>query len=217
MAVSLRGTQQHSKIADYLRGLIRSKQLAPGDFLPSEAELCEQFSSSRGPVRQAVAALRSEGLISSGRGRRSVVLGRFTSESFDSIFSVTHWLRERGFEPGAKTLWLARCPAPEKVANFLRIAEGDPVVFVHRVRSANGVEFDNVNRELSMAQATEEDARSLNIDTGIPLWRLHLDISDHSGHPVECTEILYLSDRLTLGMTSVRGTTSPLEVKLSEG
>ncbi|WP_289297672.1 winged helix-turn-helix domain-containing protein [Corynebacterium guaraldiae] len=77
--MALRGTQQHSIIADYLRNLIRSKKLSPGDFLPSEAELCEQFSSSRGPVRQAVAALRSEGLISSGRGRRSVVLGRFTS------------------------------------------------------------------------------------------------------------------------------------------
>ncbi|WP_371327553.1 GntR family transcriptional regulator [Corynebacterium sp. HMSC078H07] len=253
MSVSLRGSQQHSKIADYLRGLIRSKKLSPGDFLPSEAELCEQFSSSRGPVRQAVAALRSEGLISSGRGRRSVVLGRFTSESFDSIFSVTHWLRERGFEPGAKTLWLARCPATEQVANFLQVAAGDPVIFVHRVRSANGfpiciermffpldvgshilnfdadngsihdhlgaqgVEFDNVNRELSLASASEEDARSLNIEPGTPLWRLHLDISDHSGHPVECTEILYLGDRLTLGMTSVRGTTSPLEVKLSEG
>lgn len=252
MSVSLRGTQQHSKIADYLRGLIRTKELAPGDFLPSEAELCERFASSRGPVRQAIAALRSEGLISSGRGRRSVVLGRFTSESFDSIFSITHWLNERGFVPGAKTLWLARCPAPEKVANFLQVDEGAPVVFVHRVRSANdfpisiermyfplevgshilnfdadngsihdhlsaqGVEFDNVNRELSLAQATEEDARSLNIDTGTPLWRLHMGISDHSGHPVECTEILYLSDRLTLGMTSVRGTTSPLEVKLTE-
>ena len=238
--MSLRGSQQHSKIADYLRGLIRSKKLSPGDFLPSEAELCEQFSSSRGPVRQAVAALRSEGLISSGRGRRSVVLGRFTSESFDSIFSVTHWLRERGFEPGAKTLWLARCPATEQVASFLQVAAGDPVIFVHRVRSANGfpisiermyfpldvgshilnfdadngsihdhlssqgVEFDNVNRELSLASASEEDARSLNIEPGTPLWRLHLDISDHSGHPVECTEILYLGDRLTLGMTSVR-------------
>ncbi|WP_283175940.1 winged helix-turn-helix domain-containing protein [Corynebacterium guaraldiae] len=61
--MALRGTQQHSIIADYLRNLIRSKKLSPGDFLPSEAELCQQFSSSRGPVRQAVAALRSEGLI----------------------------------------------------------------------------------------------------------------------------------------------------------
>ena len=249
--MALRGTQQHSIIADYLRNLIRGKDLSPGDFLPSEAELCAQFSSSRGPVRQAVAALRSEGLISSGRGRRSVVLGRFTSESFDSIFSITHWLRERGFEPGAKTLWMARRPATQDAAKFLRIKEGDPVVFVHRVRSANGypisiermyfpldvgnhilnfdadsgsihdhlsaqgVEFDNVNRELSLTYASDEDAASLNIDPGTPLWRLQLDISDHSGHPVECTEILYLGDRLTLGMTSVRGTTSPLEVKLS--
>ena len=251
--MALRGTQQHSIIADYLRTLIRSKKLSPGDFLPSEAELCEQFSSSRGPVRQAVAALRSEGLISSGRGRRSVVLGRFTSESFDSIYSVTHWLRERGFEPGASTLWLGRCPATDREAEFLRVETGSPVIFVHRVRSANGmpiaiermffpldvgsqilsfdadnesihdhlrkqgVDFDSVNRELSLAYASEEDARSLNVEPGIPLWRLHLDISDHSGHPVEGTEILYLGDRMTLGMTNVRGTTSPPEVKLSEG
>ena len=86
---------------------------------------------------------------------------------------------------------------------------------IHDHLSAQGVEFDNVNRELSLTYASDEDAASLNIDPGTPLWRLQLDISDHSGHPVECTEILYLGDRLTLGMTSVRGTTSPLEVKLS--
>ena len=78
-----RGVQQHKKIADYLRGLIKDESIKAGDFLPSEAELCEKFNSSRGPVRQAIASLRAEGLVSSGRGRRSVVLGSFTGENFE--------------------------------------------------------------------------------------------------------------------------------------
>lgn len=67
--------QQHIKIAEHLRGRILSGEIPAGSLLPSEAELCEEFDTSRGPVRQALASLRTEGFISSGRGRRSVVLG----------------------------------------------------------------------------------------------------------------------------------------------
>lgn len=133
-----RGCQQHHKITEYLRAQIQSGELKPGDQLPSEAELCKLFSISRGPVRQGIAALRAKGYISSGRGRRSVVLGRAKTESFDAIISVTAWLEANGFCSGQRTLWLARCPAPAHAAKALKIQPEDPVIFVHRIRTANG-------------------------------------------------------------------------------
>lgn len=42
--MSPRDKQQHKKIADYLREQISSGVLQPGDFLPSEADLCEKLS-----------------------------------------------------------------------------------------------------------------------------------------------------------------------------
>ncbi|MDO5031059.1 GntR family transcriptional regulator [Corynebacterium sp.] len=249
-----RDTQRHVKIAEYLRGLISSGELNQGDVIPSEAELCEQFSASRGPVRQAIATLRSEGLVSSGRGRRSIVLGRFVAETFEHIISNTHWLRDRGYEAEQKTLWMARRPAPKGVAEFLQLEEDSPVIFLHRVRSANGepviverlyfpleigrplleldsssgsdsvhdfldargVNFDSAHRQLSFVLASEEDARSLGVSEGTPLWRVRMEISDPSGRPIELADNLYRADNLVLGMTTVRGSTSPLEIMFAK-
>ncbi|MGP5604731.1 GntR family transcriptional regulator, partial [Corynebacterium casei] len=90
----MRTNQIHSKIYLELQHRITSGGLKPGDLLPSEAELCEEFDASRGPVRQAIASLRAEGLISSGRGRRSVVLGTSKADSFMSILSNFAWMKE---------------------------------------------------------------------------------------------------------------------------
>ena len=133
-----RAPQQHIKIAEHLRGRILSGEIPTGSLLPSEAELCEEFSTSRGPVRQALASLRTEGFISSGRGRRSVVLEHPLTETFETIKSNHDRIESNGLHAGSKTLWMARCPAPAHVAEMLAIEEEDPVVFLHRVRYADG-------------------------------------------------------------------------------
>lgn len=134
----IRPSQQYEAIADHLRTAMREGELNPGDILPSEAQLCESFHSSRGPVRQAMATLRNEGLISSGRGRRSIVLEAAETESFDAILSVTSWLSSHGIEPGSRTLLVARQPAPADIAAKLEIGEGEPVVSLHRLRLGDG-------------------------------------------------------------------------------
>lgn len=131
--------QQHAEITEYLQNLIKSGELAPGDTLPSEAELCEKFKTSRGPVRQAMAALRAEGLVSSGRGRRSMVLASRASNSFDALISSTFFIEEEGHTAGERILRIAREPATGSIAQALAIAENDPVVEIVRVRTANDV------------------------------------------------------------------------------
>ncbi|OZB80377.1 MAG: hypothetical protein B7X41_17985, partial [Microbacterium sp. 14-71-5] len=59
----------YTQIADDLRALITAGRLRPGDAVPTEAELAERWSTSRGPIRNALAALRAEGLIETARGR----------------------------------------------------------------------------------------------------------------------------------------------------
>lgn len=127
--------QQYLKIADFIKEKINSGEWPEGSTLPSEAELCAQFSTSRGPVRQAMSSLRGEGLISSGRGRRSVVLGAFNSEDFESTFSVAHRYRSFNIDIEQQILWLARRPAGPEVAKILRIEPDDPVVYLKRTRS----------------------------------------------------------------------------------
>jgi len=133
----MRTKQIHLKIYRELQHRITSGGLKPGDLLPSEAELCEESDASRGPVRQAIASLRAEGLISSGRGRRSVVLGTSKADSFMSILSNFTWMKDQGLSPTTKTLWMARRPAPAHAAAALGMKTDDPVIFVSRVLFAD--------------------------------------------------------------------------------
>lgn len=55
-------------IADQLRSAIVSGDVAPGDRLPSEAELTRLHSVSRTVVREAFAQLRTEGLVEPRKG-----------------------------------------------------------------------------------------------------------------------------------------------------
>ncbi|CAM5761565.1 GntR family transcriptional regulator [Labrys miyagiensis] len=56
-------------VADSLVEKIRAGQLLPGAQLPTEAELCAEYEVSRTVVREAVARLRSEGLVVPHQGR----------------------------------------------------------------------------------------------------------------------------------------------------
>ncbi|MFH9066416.1 winged helix-turn-helix domain-containing protein [Streptomyces coeruleorubidus] len=63
--VAVNGSSRLSpqEIADHLRKRIRAGELRPGDRLPTQAELAEQFGVERGAVRQALRALQEDGLL----------------------------------------------------------------------------------------------------------------------------------------------------------
>lgn len=57
------------KIADDIRMQIERGELNPGDSLPTLADLCQRWSCSMNSARGAVALLKAQGLITSGRGK----------------------------------------------------------------------------------------------------------------------------------------------------
>ncbi|MFD3618398.1 winged helix-turn-helix domain-containing protein [Streptomyces sp. NPDC058676] len=62
------------EIAAELRKRIRASVLKPGERLPTQAELAEEFGVERGAVRQALEALQADGLLDHrGRGSRARV------------------------------------------------------------------------------------------------------------------------------------------------
>lgn len=130
---------RHATIAATLRAEIQSGALAPGSALASEAELSERFSVSRGTVRQALAALRAEGLITGGRGRQPVVTRPTLAQSFDEMISFSAWAEQLGRVPGARTLELARRPADAELGRQLGLEPGTNVVQYRRLRLLDGV------------------------------------------------------------------------------
>jgi DNA-binding LacI/PurR family transcriptional regulator len=63
----------YQKIVDVLRNSILSSHYRPGEELPSERELCEQFSVSRITIRRALAELHRGGWIKSIPGKANII------------------------------------------------------------------------------------------------------------------------------------------------
>ena len=56
-------------VAEELKTLVLSADMAPGAQLPTESELCVRYSVSRTVVREAISRLRSEGMVEARQGR----------------------------------------------------------------------------------------------------------------------------------------------------
>ena len=111
------------QLADLLRDQIASGELAPGDPLPSELRLAQEYGLSRTSVRQAIAILRAEGLINVERPRGTFVRPAEATE--------TVALR-RG------DVVSARMPT-EAERRSLHMAEGVPVLVVQGADGAQAV------------------------------------------------------------------------------
>ncbi|WP_089948293.1 FadR/GntR family transcriptional regulator [Litoreibacter albidus] len=62
------------QVGDALRQSIQSGEFSPGDKLPSEAMLTKKYDVSRTVVREAIASLRSDGLVEARQGAGVFVL-----------------------------------------------------------------------------------------------------------------------------------------------
>ncbi len=131
-------SSRHAMIAAKLRSQIKSGELAPDSAIASEADLSAAFSVSRGTVRQALAALRAEGLITGGRGRRPVVARPTLTQSFDELISFSAWAEGIGRVPGARSLELVRRPADAVTVDQLGLEPGDQVFQYRRLRLLDG-------------------------------------------------------------------------------
>jgi GntR family transcriptional regulator len=122
----------YQRIADDLRTQILSGDLAPGSPLPSEAELVRLYGSSRGPVRQAITLLRSEGLIDSHQGRGVFVRRRpaLRRLSIDGVTDGARKTQDSTAEIGGRLEVRRYAPiaAPAEVAERLGLPEGTRVL-----------------------------------------------------------------------------------------
>ncbi len=122
----------YQRIADDLRTQILSGDLGPGSSLPSEAELVRQYGSSRGPVRQAINLLRSEGLIDSQQGRGVFVRRRPARRrlSIDGVADPAREVQDSAEEIGGRleVRRFAPIAAPIEVAERLELPTGARVL-----------------------------------------------------------------------------------------
>lgn len=111
----------YRQIADHLRKAILDGELAASEPVPSERALIDQYGAARGTVRQALALLRSEGLIEIEHGRGAFV------RQHPPIRRLSHDRFARRHRDGGKAAFLAEAEAQGRSSEVevLEVAAGE--------------------------------------------------------------------------------------------
>lgn len=132
------GLPLYQQISDQLRRKISAGDWSPGDLLPTELELMNQYQVSRATVRQALDALVQDGLIYRERGRGTFVALPSVQQGLTRIVSFTEDMRSRGFEPGSTVLSADLVPASPHMASLLGVEPHEELARIERLRLADG-------------------------------------------------------------------------------
>ncbi|MCY7347224.1 MAG: GntR family transcriptional regulator [Pyrinomonadaceae bacterium] len=127
----------HSQIHAFLRQNILSNRLKSDENIRSERELAEEFAVSRMTVRQALNALRNEGLIYQRRGKGTFVSSRKLDVHSRNLNGFSDEMRRRDLTPKSKVLQLQEKPAEQETAEKLNLEIGETVFKLERLRLAD--------------------------------------------------------------------------------
>ncbi|MFC3395437.1 GntR family transcriptional regulator [Brenneria rubrifaciens] len=142
---------KHSSIPFYLQieqilsQQIRENVLTPGDPLPTEAEMCEQYQVSRMTARKAVDYLVRQGLVERFRGR-----GTFVAQPDTRIKVQLPLDQHLTSSEVASTvhrpivnqlLHFSRQAASQDIARQLQLAENANIYYMARLRLIDGIPF----------------------------------------------------------------------------
>ena len=126
------------QLVNILREQINQKVWQPGQLITREQDLCERYGISRTVVRQALRELELEGLITRRKGKGTFVAEPKISEGLvQKLTGFYQDMVERGLKPITRVLRQEVTAAEEKIAKYLAIEPGAPVVVIKRLRFIN--------------------------------------------------------------------------------
>ena len=116
-----------------------SNKLNTDEPIHSERELAEEFEVSRMTVRQALNALKKEGLIYQKRGKGTFVSSRKFDVHSRNLNGFSDEMIRRGMNPQSKVLKLDREKAELETADRLNLNINDDVFKLERLRLADDI------------------------------------------------------------------------------
>ena len=126
------------RIRDHFAALIESGTLAPVTKLSPERALAEEFSITRGTVRQALIRMEAEGLIFREERRGWFVSPPRVRYDPTSNTNFTESITEQGRVAGTTVLSKQQVAASQWESTHLGCALGDPVFIINRLRTVDG-------------------------------------------------------------------------------
>jgi GntR family histidine utilization transcriptional repressor len=145
----------YEQVKAYIRQRIGSGEWRPGDPVPSEAALTEQFGISRMTGNRALRELAAEGLVTrvQGSGTRVAELHRISSQLV--IRDIHEEVAERGHAHTTRVLTVAEEKAGPELARSLGLKPGGRVFHTVLVHLENGTPIQYEDRYVNPAAAPD--------------------------------------------------------------
>ena len=147
--------------------------LRPGDIIPSDAELCEEFGVSRQTARNAMAKLQQEGLVQRLPGRGTFVAERPIHRQAGSLISFSDEMRRRGRRPSSRVLRSRVRAATDDEASQLGVGGAPPTG--RGLSAAGGGVFELVRLRLADAEPIAIEASAFPADLAEALGAADLE------------------------------------------
>ena len=135
---SLHAMPLYSQIKEKLLAAIGHGEFKPGDQLPTQRELCDRYGASHMTVRRAIDDLVSLGVINAIPGKGLFVAEAKQDTETSPLISFTEDMARRGMKATSQVLEAELTEAPTVLARALGIEVGTELVFLRRLRLANG-------------------------------------------------------------------------------
>ena len=129
----------YKQLKDLIAKQISEGVLKPNDRIPTEEELSKMYSVSRITVRKAVSELVEEDVLAKKQGKGTFVREKKITEDLGNPNSFTRLCERNGKTPGGRTLLFRLEEATDRDRKELELAEGEGVIHIQRLRSADGV------------------------------------------------------------------------------
>jgi GntR family transcriptional regulator len=125
------------QLKNIIEDKIKEEDWKPGDIIPSEKELQQQFEVSRITVRQAIKELENDGLVKKKQGKGTFVSFPKLSHKLPNLTSFTEDIESKGLNPKSEIISIEKVINAE-VAEKLGANSQTVFLNVRRLRLING-------------------------------------------------------------------------------
>ena len=147
----------YHQIENILERAVRVGTLQPHEKTPTEHELCKIFGVSRSVVRHALKGIEDKGLVLRTPGRGTFVAeGKYSFHTLQGLKGFFQDVETSGSLPRSELLEKEITLASGKIAKALEIPEGEPVLFINRLRFIDDVPFLISRTYLALNRIPEE-------------------------------------------------------------
>jgi GntR family transcriptional regulator len=127
----------YKQLVEQFARSIRSGDLTPGTKMPSEREIADTLNVSRTTARQAIDELVNLGIVFRAQGKGTYVAEPGMRDLL-GFTSFTDHMKGMGFKPSSKIITQELIEPDEEMADALRLRPGEKVLFLRRIRLADG-------------------------------------------------------------------------------